>query len=156
MARFSKALPALKAIFITLAALIGFLVGLGTLGIVVTPIIAIFVVLITMKKGGERRAIAKSRKIIVVATVFMLLLAGLFPPYKEAEVDEKGELTGWHIKWAFNKDFQDMIDPQYYVNPDGWKSLVISEYATARQIQLIEIFGILVLAGAALVITRKR
>lgn len=127
-----------------------------TLGIVLTPIIAICVVLIMMKKGGERRAIAKSHKNIVVAAVFMLLLAGLFPPYQEAEVDEKGELTGWHIKWAFNKDFQDLIDPQYYINPDGWKSLVISEYATARTIQLIEIFGILVLSGAALVITKKR
>lgn len=143
MARFSKAFPALKAIVITLAALIGFLVY----GIVVTPIIAIFVWLIMMKMGREKRDIAKSRKIIVVAALFMLFLAGLFPPYQQAEVDEKGELTGWHIKWAFNKNLRDLMDPEY--------SFVISEYATVRQIQLIEIFGILVLAGAALLITKK-
>jgi hypothetical protein len=88
----------------------------------------------------------KAQKIVVLAAAGLILIAFLFPPYKEGEVDEKGELTGWHVKWAFNKNMRDLINPPYEI----W------EYATAPEIQCIEVFGIIVLAGAAFLIMNKK
>lgn len=151
LGKFISAFPALKAIFITLAALIGFLVGLATLGIVVTPIIAVIVVLIMIKKGGERREIAKSLKIIVIAAVFFILLVGLFPPYWEGKLDAEGNLIGTFTKWDFNRHLKDLIESVTEGDP-----VEMIEYMPRHDILRIEILVILALAGTAYLVTRKR
>jgi hypothetical protein len=62
-----------------------------------------------MKSGGERRAIAKPLKNIVITAVLLILAAGLFPPYREAKVDAEGNLIGTNTKWEFNKHLVDLI-----------------------------------------------
>jgi len=98
----------------------------------------------------------KTQKKIVLIAGALLLIAWHFPPYYEAEVNDKGELTGSHIKWEFNKDLRDAIKPDWYVNPEtGWKSIAIWEYANVVWLWELEFFGILVLAAAALLVTKK-
>lgn len=151
MAGFSKAFPALKAIIIAATAVMGFLIGLVTLGICVTPIMASLVVLIMMKKGGERRAIAKSLKIIVIAAVFFILLVGLFPPYWEGKLDAEGNLIGTFTKWDFNRHLKDLIESVTEGDP-----VEMIEYMPRRDILRIGILVILALAGAAYLITKRR
>lgn len=95
-------------------------------------------------------------KVILIAGA-LLLIASLFPPYYYPEFNDKGEITGTQIKWEFNKDLRDSVNPPLYKNPEtGWTSIIISEYADVSWLIRLEICGILVLAAAALLITRKR
>ena len=131
--------------------MLGFLIGLVTLGILITPIVTSFVVLIMMKRGGKRRAIAKSAEIIVIIGVLLILLAGLFPPYRESRLDAEGNLIGTHTKWEFNKHLEDLIESITQGYP-----VEMIEYTRRNDILGIEIIGILALAGSAYLISKKR
>ena len=97
----------------------------------------------------------KAQKIIVMAAAVLIILAILFPPYTELQVNDKNELTGkWHVEWTFNKDLRDIIHDFKGVF-SGQFRLINAEYPLMRRLLFYEIFGILVLAGAAFVITRK-
>jgi hypothetical protein len=97
----------------------------------------------------------KSQKTIVIAAAVLIVAVKLFPPYWEARLDSKGELAGIYIKWDFNKNLRDMIDPPYHIGPDGWKSVEIWEYTTADDILGIEYLLVLILAGTAFLIAKK-
>lgn len=129
----------------------GFLVGLVTYGIVITPIVASLVMLIMMKRGGERRAIAKSHRNIVIAVVFLILAAGIFPPYWEAKFDTEGQLISRFTRWEFNKNIKGLIES---ITED--KPVEMIGYMPRRGILWIEIIGILTMAGAAYLTTKKR
>jgi len=99
----------------------------------------------------------KTQRKIVVAAAVLIILACLFPPYREGEVNDKGELTGWHVKWEFDKNLRDLINPPVYVNPNtGAHSIMIWEYMDMRGLQHLEILGILVLAGAGFLISKNK
>jgi len=98
----------------------------------------------------------KSQKVIVIAAIFLIIIASLFPPYKEPELNDRGELTGWHVKWEFNKNLRDLINPPIYESPDGWKSIEMWEYIDFTALKYLEILGIVVLAGVAFLINKKR
>lgn len=102
----------------------------------------------------------KAQKIIVLAAAVLILIAFLFPPYKECPFNEKGEWIGkCYIKWAFNKSLQDWIRS---IKDISWKSsrmefgMMEINYPLMRRLLFVEIFGILVLAGAGLLISKKR
>jgi hypothetical protein len=151
LAKLKSAFPAFRTIIVAVAVVLGFLIGLATLGISVTPIMASLVVLIMMKKGGERREIAKSLKIIVIAAVILILLVGLFPPYWEGKLDAEGNLIGTFTKWDFNRHLKDLIESVTEGDP-----IEMIEYMPRHDVQRIEILVILAVAGAAYLITKKR
>ena len=99
--------------------------------------------------ASGRKRMTKAQKVIVLAAAGLTTIIWLFPPYWEGEVDDRGDLTGVHLKWEFNKHLRDLINPPYHTNPDGSKSLGIWEYTTAEDVQGIEFLFVLVIAGAA-------
>ena len=150
MTNLKKTIPALQATIVTVAAVLGFLVGLLTLGIVLTLSLASLVTLTIMKKGGDRRAVGRSQKIIVIAAAFFILVAALFPPYWEANIDAGGNLIGKHTKWEFNKNTRELIESVIEDRP-----VEMISFMRRDSLLLIEILGILALAGAALLVTKK-
>jgi len=77
----------------------------------------------------------KTQKIIVLAGAVLIAIIWLFPPYWEGEVDSMGELAGIYLKWDFDRNLRDLIDPPYHIGPDGRKSFEIWEYTTAGDVQ---------------------
>lgn len=99
----------------------------------------------------------KAQKIIVLAAAILIILAWLFPPYWEGVVDGKGKLTGVYLKWEFDKNLRDLINPPLYVNANtGWSSIMIWEYTAAEDVQGIEFLFVLVIAGATFLFAKKR
>lgn len=135
-----------------------FLPGVPIVWIIMIPVLAGAVLLITMKKRGGQTAIAKAQKIIVITAMLMVLIIGLFPPYYVPELNEAGKITGWHIRWEFSKDLRDLLKgPDMIETPDGkvWHLININ-YMYGIETLRLEIVGILVLAGAGLLITKKK
>ena len=101
----------------------------------------------------------KTQKIIVLAAAVLIIIAFLFPPYRECPFNEKGEWIGkCYIKWAFNKNIQDIIRSETSLTSSGGIrfSIMEVEYPLMQRLLYLEIFGILVLAGGALLITKNR
>ena len=104
----------------------------------------------------------KAQRKIVIAAAVLIIIAFSFPPYKDCTFNEKGEWIGkCHIEWAFNKSLRDASRDLI----SGIKGLFSStmtfdsiyiNYPLMRRLLWAEISGILVLAGAALLITKKR
>ena len=101
----------------------------------------------------------KAQKIIVMAAAGLIVIAFLFPPYKDCPFNEKGEWIGkCYIKWEFNRTLRDMIDD---IKQTSFKSsgmtfgIMEINYPLMRRLLFLEIFGVVVLAGAALLITKK-
>jgi hypothetical protein len=138
-----------KAI-VMVAAVLSFLVGLLTLGIIMTFVLAGAVMRLTMKKGGGRVGVTKAQMVIIMTAVLLILMAGLFPPYWEAKIDEEGRLYGKYTKWEFNQNLRDLIE-SVIEN----RSPEMISYMRRDSLLVIEIFGILALAGGALLITKK-
>ena len=90
----------------------------------------------------------KAQRTIIIAALLLVNVVWLFPPYKQPEVNEKGEITGWHVKWEFNKQFE----KEMRGNPN--REMV--EYLGLPGLQFIEIVGILSLAGLTYLIAKKR
>jgi hypothetical protein len=139
-----------KAI-VMVAAVLSFLIGLFSLGIILTFVLTGAVMLITMKKGGGRVGITKTQMVIVITAVILILMAGLFPPYWAAKIDGEGHLYGKYTKWEFNKTTRDLIGSEIENRPGEMIS-----YLRRDSLLSIEIFGILVLAGAAVLITKNK
>ena len=129
-----------------IAALLSFVAGLVTLGITLTLILTSVVMLITMKKGGGKVGMTQTRKIIVASAVFLVLLAGLFPPYWVGKVDEEGRLVGKMTRWEFNRQFKDLLESVIEKRP-----LEMITDMRRDDLIIIEISMILILAGAAYV-----
>jgi hypothetical protein len=91
----------------------------------------------------------KTQKIIVLVAAVLIVIIWLFPPYWEGEVDSKGKLAGIFLRWDFNRNLRDLLNPPYYIGPDGWKSLEIMEYTTAEDLLVIEYLIVLIIAGTA-------
>ena len=112
------------------------------------------------KKETGQAGMNKKQKIIVLAAIGLIVIAFLFPPYKECPINEKGEYVGTcYIQWEFNRDLRRMID--------GFRRISLS--SSRLQFGLMDIYDpimhrllygeilvILVLAGAALIITKER
>jgi hypothetical protein len=101
----------------------------------------------------------KAQKIIVITAGILILIASLFPPYRDCPFNDKGEWIGkCYVKWEFNKDFQDMIrsikDISFRSSGIEFELMHI-EYPLMRQLLFLEIGGVLILAGAALLIVRN-
>jgi hypothetical protein len=104
--------------------------------------------------------LTKTQRMIPVAAALLILVALLFPPYKECPFNDKGEWTGTcYVKWTFNKSLLDSIRS---IKDTSWKSSGIEfgsmeiNYPLMRQLLWTEILGIIVPAGAALLFTKKR
>ena len=151
MAKSNGVFPALRKSLLILAAALSFLVCLVTLGIILTPILAVSVVLLMWNREGARRVLPQRHKSIVIGAVLLILLASLFPPYREAKLDSEGALIGTYTEWEFNRPLIDLIES---VTND--KPVEVIEYMPRHDIIRIEIIGILALAGAAYLITKKR
>jgi hypothetical protein len=109
------------------------------------------------EKKGRADGDSKAHKIIAAA-MLLVLITGFFPPYYVLELNEEGKIDGWHIKWEFSKDLRDLINGQEgFKTPDG-KALPLIEIDDMYALETLryEIFGILVLAGAGLMITKKK
>ncbi|MBE3145310.1 MAG: hypothetical protein IMZ61_15535 [Planctomycetes bacterium] len=135
---------------VMVAAVLSFLAGLLTLGITMTLVLAAAVMLLTMKKGGGGVGITRAQMIIVMTAVILILMAGLFPPYWEAKIDEEGRLYGKYTKWEFNQNLRDLIESVIEK-----RSPEMISYMRRDSLLLIEFFGILALAGGALLIIKK-
>jgi len=101
------------------------------------------------------RSMTKTKKIIVLATAVLILCAILYPPYQkfcqcisEGKTNTDLSKTGWD--WIFNVNktsFKSQTEP--YMASWFWYSQI------TFNILSVEIFGILVLAGEGLLITKK-
>jgi hypothetical protein len=106
--------------------------------------------------SGNPRIVTRTQKIIVITAVLISVIAWLFPPYWKGMTDDNGNLIGKYLKWEFNKNLSDMIDPPYFMSSDGRKVLGIWEYPTADSVLGIEFLFIVVVTGVGLFIARKR
>jgi len=98
----------------------------------------------------------KAQKIIVVAATLLIIIAWLFPPYWEVDVDKDGKFTGKFV-WKFDQSLRDIIKgPEETKDSDGRTWIWHWSYPKAGGLLLLEISGILILAGAGLLITKKR
>jgi hypothetical protein len=138
--------------------LIIFLPGVPIFWIIMIPILAGAVILFKMKKGNRHPRIIRAQTIIVITSMLLVLIAGLFPPYSVLEFNEVGDIVGWHAKWEFSKDLRDLLKGQETMKtPDGIvMGLYNIDYMYATETLRLEIFGILVLAGAAIMIAKRR
>jgi hypothetical protein len=96
------------------------------------------------------------QKAIVVAATILVMIAWLFPPYREPVFDDLHKMTGIRTKWRFDRYMRDTIEPQHYKSADGLWTFVLIEYDAWRELQLLEIGGILSICGAALFVFRKK
>jgi len=95
------------------------------------------------------------KKIVVVASI-LIIIAWFFPPYWEVDVDKDGKFTGKFV-WKFDQALRDIIKgSEETKDSDGRTWIWHVSYPRAGRLQLLEIFGIFVLAGVGLVITKKR
>jgi hypothetical protein len=94
----------------------------------------------------------KTQKIIVLAAAVLIVAAVLFPPYWDYIIDKQGHITGARTKWEFNRQLASIIDD---ISSGNWM-FAWYEIPVRRGLFTIEILGILVLAGAGLLITKKR
>ena len=97
----------------------------------------------------------KTQKKIVVVASILIIIAWFFPPYWEVDVDKDGKFTGKFV-WKIDQDLRDIIKGQEESeDPDGRTWSWHWYYPKARGLWLLEIFGILSLAGVALLITKN-
>ena len=95
----------------------------------------------------------KARKIIVLAAAVLMIVAVLYPPYYQFIHSTDDNITrivdtGWESIIDVSKN-----DSKSYANP----YYTVSFYSKIRfDILGLEIFGILVLTGAGVLITKKR
>jgi hypothetical protein len=94
---------------------------------------------------------AKTQKIIVLAAAVLIIVAILFPPYWDYIIDRQGHIMGARTKWEFNRQLASIIND---ISSGNWM-FAWYEYRVRRGLFTIEILGILVLAGAALLITKR-
>jgi hypothetical protein len=95
--------------------------------------------LITKKRGSAGKGMTLTRKVIIIGAALLIIFAVMYPPYYS-------ELTSDNWIW---------------INP-GWKFIVnlVDHPTKAPKIRFdiltFEIFGILVVAGAAFLVSKKR
>ena len=137
-------------------ALMIFLPGWPAFWIIMIPVLAGAVLLVIMKKRAD--GVTRAQKIIVITAMLFVLIIGFFPPFYVPELNEASKITGWHVRWEFNKDLRDLLKGQEIMNTSDGKvwTLYNIEYMYAIETLRLEVFGILVLAGAALLIAKKR
>lgn len=97
---------------------------------------------------------------IVIAAALLIVIALLFPPYAEYQLNDKNELDGkWHVVWAFNRTLRDYISS---IKEISFKSSTMTfgmmyiEYPLLRRLLLLEILGILVIGGVAFLVAKKK
>lgn len=104
----------------------------------------------------------KVQKTIILAAASLIIIAFLFPPYWDAKIGEDGELYGKHTKWEFNQSLRDTLTldrTEMRKTKDGgiqFGYVPIFEYPVRDDLLLLEIFCILVLAGAASLVAKKK
>jgi hypothetical protein len=145
---------------IAAAALILFLPGVPPFMITMIPLFACAILLFLIKKGGGRSGTTNAQTFIVITALLLVLISGLFPPYYVPEYNEAGKIVCWHVEWEFNKDLHDLLKGHgVSETPDGilmHLHFIEANYMYAIETQRLEIFGILVLAGVGILITKKR
>lgn len=94
----------------------------------------------------------KAQKIIVLAAAVLIIAAVLFPPYWDYIIDKQGHITGARTKWAFSRQLTGIMDD---ISSGNWM-FTWYEIPVRREVFTIEISGILVLAGAACLVTKRR
>lgn len=87
----------------------------------------------------------KTRKVIVLITPILLILAYLFWPVQDIKMNEQGNYVRT-LKWEINQYFLD----QFRSSDLHW------DYLYEENIQVLEIFGIMIFAVAAFWIDRKK
>jgi hypothetical protein len=101
----------------------------------------------------------KTQKIIVMVAAVLIFLAVVYPPYNRIRKTTRGDTVNTQIiylAWgfAFSKTFQPKSGLSEYSDGSLGNR---NDYSKIRfDILSLEIFGILVLAGAAYLITKKR
>jgi hypothetical protein len=110
--------------------------------------------------NNKGKGMTKAQKIIVLAAAVLIIVVVLFPPYKECGFNDKGEWTGkCYINWEFNRDLRAWISDIKEIIFESSMSFRLITGPTPPplmgQLWLAEIIGILVLAGAGLLITNK-
>jgi len=94
----------------------------------------------------------KIQKIIVLVAAVLIVAAVLFPPYWDYVIDNQGHITNVTTKWEFSRDLEGIIKD---VSSGNWM-FAVYEFPLRRGLWALEIFAILLLAGAALLITGKK
>jgi hypothetical protein len=94
---------------------------------------------------NKGKLMTKARKVIVLITPILLILAYLFEPVQDIKMNEQGNYVRT-LKWEINQYFLD----QFRSNDLNW------DYIYEEDVQILEIFGIIIFAVAAFWIDRKK
>ncbi len=97
----------------------------------------------------------KTRKVIVLITAILLILAYLFWPAQDIKMNEQGNYVRT-LKWIINQSFLDHFRSNEAFLVGFGPGSVISDYGYEENIQVLEILGIIIFAFAAFWIDRKK
>jgi hypothetical protein len=102
----------------------------------------------------------KAQKVILPVAAALIIAAFLFPPYWDAKIGKDGELYAKYTKWEFNRNLRDLFrkTEKGEITAGGIKFGLVPmiQYLRRDELLLLEIFGVLVLAWVALLITKKK
>jgi hypothetical protein len=102
----------------------------------------------------------KEQRIVIAVAAALLIAVYLFPPYLEPKFDKDGKIYGTYTKWEFNQALQDGFRKtdkgEIVAHGVKFGYVPMITYSSRDDLQLVEIFGILVLAGVALLIVKKK
>jgi len=97
----------------------------------------------------------KTRKVIVLITAILLILAYLFWPVQDIKVNEQGNYVRT-LKWIINQSFLDQFRSNEAFLVGIGPGSFTSDYGYEENIQVLEIFGIIIFAVAAFRIDTKK
>jgi hypothetical protein len=102
----------------------------------------------------------KEQRIVIAVAAALIIGVYLFPPYWEAKIDKNGKLYGKYTKWEFNQALRDGFRKtdkgEIFAHGAKFAYIPMVTYSSRDDLQLLEIFGVLVMAGVAFWITRKK